>query len=585
MASLLQEYLKWLDTDSEIDLVLTFPFFSPEDLIKGASEKVNIRNIYCTIPNIVTLYKDTYTKLKPYKNDSLTIPTYIYADFSQTSEPNIGAPGSDGGLNPEGKLRTLPYLFKNVFWKRKVVSFFIYNFSGKKPINDYWIANPTNYTNFFICNRSIWAVMAQGVPKRSGNKSPSDDPQWRNELKLYLRYIFSFIVEPQYVEEFIDEKYFNIWVRAFTHYTYNLLYNYEPLEYYGDAVAKFVFNQYMELKYPRFTNNELSEYFHQYMSKEYQSIFSDDLQLQSWGLYDPLVFSNDKLKTDILEAFTGSMAKIGDMISRGIGTEVCLNFYTILGESLSFPESMAYGDVFTQVQQIDEMLGFTNNTNPLNGNNLFIDGNKEKAFVLFENDIKSGANTQKETRIEFNPKFFIILEKKGIAVQKINSLRQFFGPQWFHLQRFDNQVKESKEDARRIIYTQLYENYIKAGVTREFASQGKNQFKNINEDLLRALKNAVGEDQYNRIKFFTENDIGIIIMYVDIYDSSSNQSGDKSLSFQIEKQSSNPNTKNLFVGKFYSSVPAGTSLTTLEYSKEEAIRKFLFDNQTKTVKF
>ena len=576
MSTLIDFYNNWLPKEKEITLILIHP--NVEELIQIALSHQNITKILYTGKSVIIDDK----RFQKYNEKEITSSSYVFINFSKSD----GLPGENlGVVSQTGELKDLSYLFKKPVWKKHVTSFLIYNYNGQRPINDFWIADSHNYADFFICERSSWAMMTQELKP---NELNSDSIMWRNNLKIYLKTILKYIVEEDYISKFLEEQYFHIWVRSFIHKSYNILYNYDPVEYYGDSISKFCFRQYMIEKYPRFVARELTEYSNQYMSEVYQHVFSDDMNLVSWLLCDPSIknflLNSPKTKTDVLEAFSGSLAKIGDLISPGIGTIACRNFYIILGESLPFPKSMAYGIYITQVGQINEKLGFSKNTTPnKNPQELFNEfkSEKQKAFVLFHETInvknnKGEENSVNRSTIQFNPSFLSFLSKKGINT---TILTEKFNSDWHYDQIFNEDVKESKKEANDAIYDQIYRIYNLAGITQDFSQQNKRDiFDGIDRDLISLLKISINDDEkFKKIDFYIDAQLGIVIMYLDIYPSSSAYSGRDTLSHEIENQTNTINPQNLAVVPFATSVPQEFrgKMTNTTYSKCQAILKYL----------
>jgi len=599
MATLIDFYSQWINEIPQGGVIfLIFPKVQDPSLIRTlfdiTLQSNNVATILFSGPKIPLPNDNRIEEYNLKSEAKLTNPSYIFIDFTKNNGNEL-FPSAFLGIVPQtDEKKDLTYFFKKPVWRKNVHSLFIYNFSGTRPVNDFWIADDYHYADFFRCDRSKWAELSQDVSVNINNEMSE---QWRIGLKNYLRTILKYIVEANFVDLFVQEKYFSIWTRAFVHKSYNILYNYDPIEYYGDAVSKFCFRKYMIQKYPRFVQRELTEYSNQYMSEVYQHIFSDDLSLISWLIYNPVITStllnNTKTKTDVLESFSGALAEIGDLISPGIGTIACQNFYTILGESLSFPKSMAYGIHITQIGQINEKLGFSKITEPFKkdpsvteeneNNNRFIESHsgKEKAFILKRKDVNftnenGGVNKIKRTTIEFNPHFLAFLNSNGINTEIIT---QKFNSKWSYDQNFTDTNRITKKEAEEDIYSQIYYTYMLAGITQDFSSQYKKDiFDGIEINLVVALKNKVGETNFKKIDFYTDQALGVVIMYLDIYPSSAPYSGRDTLSYEIEDVNIDAILpENLAVVPFVTSVPERFRgiKNNIVYSKENAINSYL----------
>ena len=303
-------------------------------------------------------------------------------------------------------------------------------------------------------------------------------------------------------------------------------------------------------------------------------------------LYDPIIKdkikTNEKIKTDILESFTGALKEIGNDIESGIGIVVCCNLYTILGESLPFPKYMAYGTYLTQVIQMNEKMGFSKS----NKEGSFYDSQekKEKAFIIKMDkvEIEGTTNINNRFTLEFNLVFLQFLKNNGIDS---SLLENTFGINWKYDQIFNNDEKESKKEANDEIYSQIYKIYSQIGITQEFSSNinRKDIFAkigNFDRDVIDRLKQKVGEEDSKRINFSTDNNLHIIIMFLDVLDLKYNKSGTESLSYNTDIKLE---LKNLIVSDFFSSIPSKfkmeypnqSTITNLEFSKWVAIKKYV----------
>ena len=570
--SIVDFFNNWLNNlDEEIILVLGVGknFTEIENFYEIALNNKYIKNIQYIYSEDKSLNKDT--KITKYNAKLFNLPVYCFLDFSVDEKPS-----DYYKKETNGDERDITFLFNKAIFRRHVKSFLFFNYNGIRPINNFWIPDNYNYTDFVSFTRSTWAEMTQKL-QNGPSTNIENDLNFKDEFKKYISTILSYIIEEEYISLFIDEKYMNKWIQSITHFTYNNLYNYESLEFDGDSCSKFSFRDYMIKKYPKFVANELSEYSNQYMSRTFQSVFSDDLLLLSWMMYDPIIKDrinkNEKVKTDILESFTGALKQIGNDIEDGIGIIACCNLYTILGESLSFPDNMSYGTHITQVIQMNKKMGFSNSSKE----GSFFDSHekKEKAFIIKIEKvlIKGTDNINNLFTIEFNPSFLKFLTKNGIDITLINKKID-------HHQPYNEKEKESEKEANAEIYSKIYKTYIKIGITQDFASHVIPKdilfhVRNFDRTLIDKLETKLGED-FNRVNFTVNNDLDIIIMFLDIYNVKTGKSGIKSLSHDDIKLE----PKNLVVSNFFSSVPReikviNQDFTNLDYSKLVAIDKYL----------
>ena len=590
--SIRESYINWIEKGGKKNLIIFFNFIeNVEDFINIASKNNNIENIYIS-PTLDNKYFKI-NKVLLYDNKKIVkgIPYYFIADFTNKE----GMKSSKLTINPGQNAIIFDHFkfFLNQKFRSVLESIMVYNYSIEISKNNSWILSE-NLGNISIYNRSQWIELIQSLPNKTTSNLINDkDVNFRNEFKKYIFGILKFLINEEYIEEFLDEKYMDIWVKSIIHKTYNIIYNYDSLEFDGDSVSKFAFKNYIIDRFPMFTANELSEYSNQYMSRDFQSIFSDDLQLTSWLLCDPLIKDkikkSKKVKTDILESFTGAIKQIGNMIEDGIGTMVCCNFYKILGDSLPFPQKMAFGISTTQVIQMNEKMGFISYANDEKNEKarFNIPNNKEPAFVIKFIEVDDGSNINKEYTVLFNPSFISYLNKNSIDKEKTDSLLIFFN-KYSHIQEYNENKNESKTEAYIAIYNVIYDEYEKIGINQEYAAEQNRkkdifyQINRIDRTLVNKLKNILGDEDFKRVSFSIDNDLNIIIMFLDVLPTSLAKSGLKSLSYKITNHEVKIEPKNLIVSTFFSKpgneLNPQLGIDKKEYSKYIAVKTFIERN-------
>lgn len=426
--------------------------------------------------------------------------------------------------------KNIKYIFNKRSWRDKVSKIIFYGYNGIKPKNAYWVVdNDLNevYTSF---KKSQWADISQtSTDGKSTGLNFVGDNDWNLYFTNYIKNIVSNFVEDPSL--FVNDQALQIWAHAFTHKSYDMERNYEKLEFFGDASSKDLFNNYMKKKYPQFNEQEYTEYSNQYLSKNFQSVFADDLKLVSWLIYNPVLQINEKIKTDVFESFIGALRDIGDNIEDGFGLFCCMNFFTILGNSLDFPENMKYGIPLTQVVQINKRYGFSDSY--LSGDNTFYSfhDKKDRAFIIRE-DKKEITDTKNNTvninniyEVVFNSKFISQLQKDNFNakfLQNAFTVRDKTGEYpWIYTQIVNNNEKESKTEAYNAIFERIYNVYQEIGLTQEYVKtiiyHPLQKISNINRELVSNFKKVLLSnftyDIYNKINFDVDSKIGLVIMY------------------------------------------------------------------------
>jgi dsRNA-specific ribonuclease len=573
MTTFLDNLKFWISTAPEkINMAILGPIDNIQDFVNLAKEfpKISKMMIYGKIRNasgkevdIANSITDKPSSIIVYSpNLLMDYPFYIYINFLQHDTKK--------GTFFRNSSNTLDNIFSKRNYRRSCLSLYIDNYSGTMPITNFWTSSEIPE----ICHLSSWGKLSQEllqitVSEKIIEEVPfvnKKDQLWMQRFTNYLSTILKKIVDPKYVHKFLTEEALEIWTRSMTHKSVNLIYNYESLEYYGDSISKFAFNDYMFAKFNKITTQELTEFSNQYMSKKFQSLFSDDLFLSSWGIYDPIVVINEKLKTDLLEAFTGALGKIGNMVAPDAGILVVNNFYALIGESLSFPKEMIYGKISTQIDQLNQRM-----ESYLNG----------KVFRLKENsqeEIINGLHHYNTVvTVDINKIFFTFLEDRGISQDLILQFEKTM-KKYSHIKRYNDYEKENKEETKDIVYGKIYEEYLKLGITQDFVNHLKRgpfeRLEKINRKIVDDLRLKFKPEDFNRLNFYDDNTGGYIIFYLDVYDEHYKISGIESLTYPEEKGKIAPT--NLSIVPFPTSIPPEYSgYTTQLYGHLLAVEKYL----------
>ena len=237
---------------------------------------------------------------------------------------------------------------------------------------DFWIYTPLNYNKNYatILTPTEWAYLHQTLKPKPKDITP-EDPKWLNLYLSHIRKILSHCInEKSIIDEFLDEKYNSLWIKAVTHITKSFSDSYESIEWYGDGVSKFSFQEYMVERFGfDITQQQSTEFKNQYQSAEVQSTLSLDIRLDDWIIYQGFDLKQDikegkntvrknKVLTDLLESFSGCVARVGNQIDVNCGILTLQNFTLKFSESLPFNKTMVLGIAKTQIYQLGEKLGF-----------------------------------------------------------------------------------------------------------------------------------------------------------------------------------------------------------------------------------
>ena len=320
----------------------------------------------------------------------------------------------------------------------------LFRMNAIPPANGFWCTNGpiAKGTPIIKLQLSEWGKMCQNIPQYGtfgstpiniGNVRIS--LEWLTSLKNHLRYLITNIAgNDRYTEDMLSDSNMEIWVKAFMHKTYNKIYGYEALEFFGDKICSSKFSFYMISKYPRLGPTELSEYHNQYMSLDHQWYLSDDLCLIDFLLCDPDVSAKGhnykKRKTDVFESFVGALFQTAiNAITEKTGSnftglayaeKLACNLFIMIGEQFPFEKKMIFGKSRHRCTQILQSLG--------------ISLSEDEFFVgLFEEN-KGTANAKSHYYVKDSQKVVGILNKVKEVTKKditgIMNVRYSFIPQY-----------------------------------------------------------------------------------------------------------------------------------------------------------
>jgi dsRNA-specific ribonuclease len=168
------------------------------------------------------------------------------------------------------------------------------------------------------------------IPIPTGRNTPGS-AEWILEFQVYINELLRIVIpDDGQRTKLLDPEYMPIWLRAWTHETYNPdpMQNYERLETQGDGLLAYAFRNYLSERNPKSTSSELSEYKSRYMSKEYQPLFSKELKMSHWLLAEDVDTNDDNvdIQEDLFESFFGAIATVMKTINRGKEIIIAQNY-------------------------------------------------------------------------------------------------------------------------------------------------------------------------------------------------------------------------------------------------------------------
>lgn len=319
------------------------------------------------------------------------------------------------------------------------------------------------------------------LPVPSKNVVPGSD-EWMVEFQQYIRYVLLKFLDEDKANILINgEGMMNTWVRAFTDKSYNPNnnYNYEALEFIGDAVCDYAFKM---LILERFNEDikagELTNLKNLYMSEEWQPYPSKyTFGFRNWLLVSQNVSLKQKIDEDIFESFIGALHKNGNTYRKGWGPLLGQLFINFLGQKIVFDPAVAIaGNISQTVQQnLNTLIGMGNYENPRK--TATKDPETNKWYFKFQINQKGIEN--------FNKNYNLEIPSNGIlAVES--------GP--------------DKDSTEKKLYVKVY-NYLESkGLDLEYVVKLRseneiNKIKGLDEDTKQRVLQKLKEDGYKSWEF------------------------------------------------------------------------------------
>ena len=154
--------------------------------------------------------------------------------------------------------------------------------------------------------------------------------------------------------KYFDAKAMDVWNKAFTHETFSLDYNYEELEFAGDAVLKAAFPKYLMQKFPTYKKSHYTNFNNYYMAKVVHGRISQRLGLVRYARVKG-ERANFNIAADLYESFFGAVDLISDSIMNGLGYVMCYNLVVEIFSNprvIEIKDEKKEGPPKTQVNQI-----------------------------------------------------------------------------------------------------------------------------------------------------------------------------------------------------------------------------------------
>lgn len=356
--------------------------------------------------------------------------------------------------------------------------------------------------------------------------------QWLDNLINYLtELIRPAINNEDLLTEFFSEKYLKIWVQAFTHLSYNRNYNYESLEYLGDAILKSSLIIYLNNRYKdeHLTKEQLNDIQWYYNAKEYQGQLSRSLGLSDYLLISHNIKIGMKINTDLMESFFGALNMIADDIKFGIGYSICYKMLEYIYQDIDINFDTKPYD--TKVDQFFSRFGYRT---PI----VNFEDKKSKKIVVYNTGIRNFDkilatttesdekqlfyNVYHETIDKLIASGYLLKPEKSIVVTDDENYPEDFVPyttitidnnQLNLIREYNPKIRDKiigigygddRKEAEENAYRNAYENLFSHGITRQWAISQKIHADLNRPDIVKyskKIKEKMKRDKYTYIWF------------------------------------------------------------------------------------
>lgn len=209
--------------------------------------------------------------------------------------------------------------------------------------------------------RSTSTVEIKSTVRKIAKMTPQELSKYTNDLQefLWTKHIPYMTDNEQAQDLLAGSDAMKIWIRAFTHSTYDPIDNYEYYEKLGDSIISVNFFEFLGKYYPnKFDQSGLGELKNHYLSKTVLSKLSSELGLPAFLLKN--IDESIHLREDVFEAFFGAIKIISENIlyPAGIKENISYNMFEHVFSGIKIEEIYSRANPKTIVGQIFVRLGW-----------------------------------------------------------------------------------------------------------------------------------------------------------------------------------------------------------------------------------
>lgn len=533
MSNLIEGIKNWVSEHGDVDLII---ISKNRELVEKIIEELTLTFNGRFVLPVVYPNKDIFKSTQdPNKNSDRIITT---RDFGSSRKECIffGDFVNSHYLTDES-FDYFAVVDREPIYRKYCKSVAMYNFAGTPPMNAYWVFDSdksfeNDKDSIYILKRSEWANICVSCPFKMETDSRNITIEnvdlsvaWVESLKnLLTHFVTAILGTNEYNEQIFSTQNMVCWVRGFIHETFNNIYSYNGLEFIGDAIFEGKMATYMYAKFPLLTAGEATNYSTEYVSKDYMSIWSQDMGLCDFLLADPVLFSaetfasNKKIKGDLFESFFAALYNTCSSIDPYLGELACTNVTTLIGNTLSFEKKIAFGRAQHRVEQILASLGYKGKYKV----RVITPGkNSEDDDEDYDGPIQGDINVKNRIQFVSNGQEFISF------VNRVAQSNQLFADILKPYEYSPFQITDRKKAVSNF-WERISTIFQKCGIDLEYAKMQKNiqgdyfdevarfdpdLIKRAREKLKLIMKNT-DDKLSNYVQFKFNRDDGYIVMYI-----------------------------------------------------------------------
>jgi dsRNA-specific ribonuclease len=380
-----------------------------------------------------------------------------------------------------------------------------------------WIQIDNGVQNFYL-----FGVTDLKSPSPKLDKSSK---KYETELANYIISLIELFNPYTNVEthKFVDKEYMPLWIKTWTHESFDIMENYETLETLGDSYFASAFVSFLFEKFPEIDQAEMTNLKANIGSKGLLRQVGWGLKMDEWLRMGSYALSNTHTAEDIVEAFCGTLQIIGNnilfknksdelIIGPNKGITFVRGFIDFLFSTVEITDTMFEGPSKTRLQQSvqgffpkDEKLiieeyenGSENKTHlhkiKLSWSDKALDFLKQNGFNLKKYISYAEGHSQKGITDQVYTLGILNLEKQGYTIKDLEKFK------------YDYQMSQLNQKSLKDVIAKAKKQLNDPKVKIEFYAPKTLNTKNSSIIILLAVQNVIGVHKKKKTELATIRD-------------------------------------------------------------------------------